>query len=148
MDRLFSFSGRIGRQTYWLAIITIYGSVVYLLPLLGLILGLTGGFNGLGWQELSIFVLPLIGLLSILSLSFTVRRLHDRGLSGWWVLLSLIPVVGTLWLLVECGMLSGTPGSNQHGPYPGKPHGVHPMILQSAPPVGEASRAPAGYRMP
>jgi uncharacterized membrane protein YhaH (DUF805 family) len=28
------------------------------------------------------------------NLSVAVRRLHDRGLAGWWVLLMLIPVIG------------------------------------------------------
>jgi uncharacterized membrane protein YhaH (DUF805 family) len=41
------------------------------------------------------------GLVFLLpGLSASVRRLHDRDRSGWWLLLSLIPLVGSIILLV------------------------------------------------
>jgi len=52
------------------------------------------------------------------SLALQVKRWHDRGKSGWWVLINLIPFVGGLWALVECGFLRGTEGPNQFGPDP------------------------------
>ena len=46
-----------------------------------------------------------------------VRRLHDIGKSGWWILLGLIPVIGFIILLVW--MISkGTSGNNAYGPSP------------------------------
>ncbi|MEG5265605.1 DUF805 domain-containing protein [Pseudomonas sp. JDS28PS106] len=58
-------------------------------------------------------------LLTILPLfSVSVRRLHDIGLNGWYLLLHLIPFVGwliTLMILVR----SGTEGDNEYGPQPG-----------------------------
>lgn len=33
-------------------------------------------------------------------LAVTVRRMHDIGKSGWMILVSLIPLVGSIWLLV------------------------------------------------
>jgi uncharacterized membrane protein YhaH (DUF805 family) len=172
MAKLFSFRGRIGRQTYWLAQITLIGvSLAIPLGVLGiwgacasswslspswewgytskscdrffgdeLLLGETMA-ELLGWLALIVY-----GCLLVVSFSFTVRRLHDRGLSGWWVLLTLVPVVGYIWLLVECGMLSGTPGFNRHGPYPGRPHGVHVMMVQTAPQAQDATPSLAGYR--
>jgi uncharacterized membrane protein YhaH (DUF805 family) len=77
------------------------------------------------------FVLSLIdsvatgGLLSTLyalavflpSLALWVRRLHDTGKSGWWILLLLIPVVGFIVLLIFA-VQDSQPGENQFGPNP------------------------------
>ncbi len=46
-------------------------------------------------------------------LAVTVRRLHDTGESGWWCLLGLIPLVGTIWLIV----LLATTGSREENTY-------------------------------
>jgi uncharacterized membrane protein YhaH (DUF805 family) len=46
------------------------------------------------------------------------KRLHDRDKSGWWVLITLISILGDLWLVVECGCLRGTVGENRYGPDP------------------------------
>ena len=51
------------------------------------------------------------------SLAVTVRRLHDTGRTGWWVLISLVPVIGGLILLIFM-VLDSEPGTNQYGPNP------------------------------
>lgn len=43
------------------------------------------------------------------SLAVTVRRLHDIDKSGWWVLISIIPLVGPIVLIV----FAATEGSRQ-----------------------------------
>ena len=55
-----------------------------------------------------------IGVLA-LSLPITVRRLHDTDRSGWYSLVSLIPVVGELWIIVDCGFQRGNETTNQYG---------------------------------
>ena len=50
-------------------------------------------------------------------LAVAVRRLHDTGRSGWWVLISFVPFVGAILLLVFACQDS-QPGSNQYGPSP------------------------------
>lgn len=51
------------------------------------------------------------------SLAVTIRRLHDTGRSGWWFLVSIIPFVGSVWLLV---MLAGKSSADEsYGAYPG-----------------------------
>jgi len=51
------------------------------------------------------------------SLALGVRRLHDTGRSGWWLLISLIPFVGAFWLLAL--FLTGSqPNSNWYGAPP------------------------------
>ncbi len=106
-DFLFSFEGRIGRQTFWLK---------FVVPVLviGVVLGIIDGLIGLGG------VLGIIFQLAILWPTFAVyaKRWHDREKSGWWTLIGLITVVGWIWILVECGFLKGTAGSNRFGEDP------------------------------
>lgn len=52
------------------------------------------------------FLLPTIAVV--------VRRLHDIGKSGWWYLISFIPLVGVIWFLVLMCM-DGTHGENKYG---------------------------------
>jgi len=68
----------------------------------------------------------LIGLGMLLAALWTFRltvlRLHDVGLSGWWVLVGAVPLVGTVAGLL-LGMVPGSRGDNRHGaePDPGNP---------------------------
>ena len=59
-------------------------------------------------------------LVLMLLVTYTVvaKRLHDRGRSGWWQWLVLVPVLGWTWLLVELYILPGSPGANRYGPHP------------------------------
>ncbi len=105
------FSGRAQRAEYW------YFVLFYLLIFIGLsivdaALGLYNGIVGIGTLG-CLFALAML----IPSISVTVRRLHDTGRSGWWILISLIPLVGGIILLVfTC--FDGAPGSNAYGPNP------------------------------
>ena len=47
------------------------------------------------------------------------KRYHDRGKSGWWYLVTFIPLIGPIWVLIELQFLSGDRGSNRFGPPPG-----------------------------
>ena len=47
-----------------------------------------------------------------------IKRWHDRDKSGWWMLITLVPIIGSIWLLIELGFLAGTPGVNRFGPPP------------------------------
>ncbi|WP_437678437.1 DUF805 domain-containing protein [Sorangium sp. So ce131] len=51
-------------------------------------------------------------------LAIYVKRWHDRGKSGWWQLILLIPYIGSLWVFIECGCMVGNAGPNQFGPDP------------------------------
>ena len=50
------------------------------------------------------------------TLAVTCRRLHDAGLSGWWQLLSIIPMGGIAVFIMT--LLDSKPGPNQYGPDP------------------------------
>ena len=99
---LFGFDGRIGRGLFWLVqiplvvIVWMYGQHVD--PLLA------------RWFPYSVFegltfALVLAAPLIWVQCAITVKRCHDRGKSGFWTLLLLIPVIGWAWLLIECGLL-------------------------------------------
>ncbi len=51
------------------------------------------------------------------SIAVSVRRLHDIDRTGWWVLLSFVPLIGAIVLLVFA-VQEGTPGDNRYGPNP------------------------------
>jgi uncharacterized membrane protein YhaH (DUF805 family) len=53
-----------------------------------------------------------------IGLALAVKRWHDRNKSGWWVLIGLVPIIGQLWALIECGFLRGTTGPNIYGADP------------------------------
>ena len=106
-----SFEGRIGRQSYWMGVvamtvITIAAALVDLL---------FGTMNEDGYGPISI-----IAALALIypAIVLYAKRWHDRGKSGWWTLIGLVPIIGGLWMLIELGFLKGTDGDNQYGPDP------------------------------
>ena len=117
---LFSFEGRIRRSSYWLGMLISFGSVFASVMLIGVSSALlTSPEEG---REMSpILFIPLIAVLLIngwMSLALSVKRWHDRGKSGAWVLINLIPYIGGIWAFVETGCLAGDQESNRFGPPP------------------------------
>ncbi len=110
------------REYWWLVFAYLIGLVSLMVP--GLLLAETGSnistmFIGLMLAFIVVMVVPMW--------TATIRRLHDTGRSGWWILLGAIPVVnniGSLVLLVfHC--LDSEPGTNQWGPSP-----KHSLVVQ------------------
>ncbi|EKO3536825.1 DUF805 domain-containing protein [Vibrio fluvialis] len=134
---LFSFQGRIGRQTYWI------WNVGYYLAIVSVIVLLNRWLPGL-----APYVLPLFMLLILVpDLAVTAKRWHDRDKSSWWLLLNVPLVIGRMtvpmgeasmtttpnvldtgislaallsgsWILIECGFLAGSDGDNRFGKAP------------------------------
>ena len=84
--------------------------------------GLPVGGMAMWWSTVppSTWLLSLVVGLVLLwpGLAVGVKRCHDRGKSGWWLLLLFIPLIGFIWWLIDLGMLEGTPGPNAYGPSP------------------------------
>ncbi|HPD93973.1 MAG: DUF805 domain-containing protein [Rhodobacter sp.] len=104
-----TFSGRAQRSEFWWYVLAII--------IANLVLGLVdsmlfGGHGNIG---------VLGGLFSLAtfvpSLAVSVRRLHDIGYSGWWLLLMLIPLLGFVVLLFFY-IRDSEPGDNMFGPNP------------------------------
>ena len=53
-----------------------------------------------------------------IGLCASVKRYHDRGKTGLWLLMVFIPVIGPIWQLIELGSLAGTRGANAFGEQP------------------------------
>lgn len=181
MESYFSPSGRMNRSTFWLQGVLLLNvlwvggllvlSVIILLVGVGVGVGAggsvgggAGGLAGLGVAAVVPFLLIPIYLWN--NFVITVRRLHDRDKSAWWVLLwlalslltlgiALLPVA--IWAFIWLGCLEGTRGRNRYGegrrqPYmhgqPGfapQSSGVSPQAPQMP---GAFPRAPqAGRRM-
>ena len=49
-------------------------------------------------------------------LATSAKRLHDINISAWWLLLNLIPVVGSLIIFVLNCIMPGTKGENRFEP--------------------------------
>ena len=95
------FSGRARRTEFWMFVL-FNAIAVIILTILDNLLGLSGSWIGGGAVYVSSGVLTSIYELAVLvpSLAVGARRLHDTGKSGWWQLLHLIPIVGTIVLIV------------------------------------------------
>ena len=55
------------------------------------------------------------------SICVSAKRLHDRGKSGWWQLMTLIPLIGLIWYIAEVMAGKSNPGDNAYGPEPDHP---------------------------
>ena len=98
------FSGRARRKEYWM-----FALVYFILALICAFIDETLGISILS----TVFVLALI----VPSIAVGVRRLHDVGKSGWWLLGGLIPIIGTIYILYLM-IKDGQPEANQWGTNP------------------------------
>lgn len=100
-----TMDGRISRKTWWIGV-----AILFLVSLLlGALFGRGGG--------LIPFVINL--LVALAGLMLHIKRCHDRGKSGWWCLLLLIPFIGFVWAVIDLGIMEGDSGPNEYGPPPG-----------------------------
>ncbi len=78
--------------------------------------------NDIRDRDLNILLVLIFAVISLvitlISLSLSVRRWHDLNRSGWWVLINLIPVLGWIYSLVMLGFMAGDQGANRFGPPP------------------------------
>jgi uncharacterized membrane protein YhaH (DUF805 family) len=118
VGNLFSFNGRVGRQTFWLVSIGLYVVAFVGALVLGSIMGTDTTSTtevDAGMAAGTVLAVVLFAIAWVIGLATQIKRWHDRGKSGWWVLIGLVPFIGGIWALIECGFLPGTPGPNQYG---------------------------------
>jgi len=95
------FSGRAARPEYWWFFL--FTVIVYFVT--SVVDGVIG-IPLLNWIAMLALLLP--------GLAVGARRLHDMDYSGWWLLLALVPVIGSIALIVWFCM-PGTAGANRFG---------------------------------
>ena len=105
------FKGTARRKEYWMFILfnIIFGGIAMILDR---VFGIA--IEGVGYG-------PLYGVYALVlfipGLAVVVRRLHDIGKSGWMLLITLIPLIGAIWLLVLL-LTDSNPEENLYGANP------------------------------
>ena len=102
-----SFSGRATRAEYWWFALFVIGVVLGVLMMELLV----AGQDAVAFVTGAVFV-----VLWIPSLAASVRRLHDTGRSGWWVLLSYVPFASIVVFVFH--LMPSEPFENRWGPPP------------------------------
>lgn len=95
-----NFNGCATRAEYWYVVLFMFIVEVVL-----------ACFGKVGQGLTGLFCLANL----IPGIAISIRRMHDIGKSGWWILISLIPIIGTIWYLV----LGVTPTKEFDNPYKG-----------------------------
>ena len=106
-----TFSGRARRKEYWMFVL-----FNYIFLFIAFTIDYVIGTRISGFSYGVFFFLYTLAVL-IPSLAVSVRRLHDIGNSGWMILIGLIPIIGSIWLLVLM-VTDSNPDENQYGPNP------------------------------
>ncbi|MFK7735923.1 MAG: DUF805 domain-containing protein [Pirellulaceae bacterium] len=102
-----NFQGRASRREYWMFFLCNIAVAVLLMIMDGVLL-MTVGIAGLNLLYTLAVIIPGVAV--------TIRRLHDTGRSGWWILIGLVPLVGLLLLYFMC--VDSDPGANEYGENP------------------------------
>ena len=105
------FNGRARRSEYWYFVL--FNLVITFV--IGFTFGVIAGLLDMPALANLAYLWSLA--MFIPGLAVSVRRLHDIGRSGWWLFLSLIPLVGAIILIIwYC--TDSQPGANQYGSNP------------------------------
>jgi len=99
------FSGRARRKEYWMFFL--FNIII------SIVLGFVEGLIGSPGIIAMVYSLALL----IPGIAVSVRRLHDTGRSGWWLLIGLIPLVGFIVLIVFM-VQEGSENDNEFGSNP------------------------------
>ena len=112
-----NIEGRVSMKEFWTFALVNFGIMFATLIVGGILASLLGSVGsiiaGILFLAYSLFSLAVI----VPSICLSIRRLHDIDKSGWFLLLSFIPLIGglvLLYLLVQ----RGTEGMNQYGNAP------------------------------
>jgi uncharacterized membrane protein YhaH (DUF805 family) len=113
MNNYTNFERRASRSEYWwFALFNLIVNIVTFVidSTLGTMITYDMGYVG------------FIALLALLlpSLSVSVRRLHDLGKSGWWLLIAIIPIVNFIgiFVILVFTLMEGEKQPNQYGEVP------------------------------
>jgi uncharacterized membrane protein YhaH (DUF805 family) len=135
LSKYATFSGRTSRSGYW------WFYLFYILVLVGASI-----------VDAAIKTPILTGLavlaLFLPSLAVLVRRLHDTDHSGWWILISFIPLVGTIVIIVFACTDSGPPNKYGNGPDGKGDLTVTSPLGQTLPPPPPPAQSPPPGEMP
>ncbi|MCD2257369.1 DUF805 domain-containing protein [Agrilactobacillus fermenti] len=99
--KMFVFNATATRKQYWSAVIINY----IVIGLYAFLSGQWRNFDDYGRFQMNLSIGSLIfGLLLLLVwiANFTIRarRLHDTDRSNWWILITILPLIGSIWFFI------------------------------------------------
>ena len=107
--------GRSSRTAFWWWLLFVALAIVAAAMVMTLALVAAGVAAPAALGEGLLWPVWLLGLgLLVPTATLAVRRLHDSGQSAWWLLVALLPVLGTVVLLAG-STTAGTTGPNRYG---------------------------------
>ena len=125
---LFSFKGRLSRGRFWeYTVLTNIAStiILYLISIMFFQIAAAERANGSVGAHAPIpaviIAILYFAVFLWIALALLWKRFHDRGRTGWFVLVSLVPVLGLLWIAVDTYILPGKADANRYGPVPNRP---------------------------
>ncbi|MCJ8055144.1 DUF805 domain-containing protein [Shinella curvata] len=105
-----SYEGRIGRRDFWI-------SVAVMLAV-GVVMSIVSSILGAIYAPLA-YIVSVVSLATIYpACAAYAKRWHDRGKSGWWTLVALVPLAGILYMIWELGIQPSIEQSNAWGEKP------------------------------
>ncbi len=149
---LFSFSGRIPRLTYWVANFGIQATLFLVDFIAGPIRGTIGpGHASYASLAATVATATLVASTYLCAfwctLAVAVKRWHDRGKSGLWMFIGLIPFIGPFWYFLELAFLEGTPGPNEFDEGISRAMSPSPMTIRCSPCLrSQGASAPTASR--
>lgn len=114
IKRIFDFKGRSSRTEYWLYLLSMFICIFPMLPFILLLNGDFGVISKISASIVLIYTLLWFIVSTISYVSISVRRLHDFGRSGWWILLDYVPLIG-LVAFIDRGLRKGDVNANKYG---------------------------------
>lgn len=112
MNQYADFKGRARRMEYWMFQLFTQ-LILFAIAIFAIIQGAPEHHS----TFVTIIGMLYIAIILVPSLSVSVRRLHDVGISGWVLLIAVIPYLGGLVLLILF-CVPGSKGPNKYGPDP------------------------------
>ena len=103
INKYAQFNGRANKAEFW--------QYVLISIALSLLMSIFGGVKILRMIFMILNVIVMLALL-IPSLAVGVRRMHDIGKAGGWILINLIPIIGSIWFIV-LAINDSEPGTNR-----------------------------------
>ena len=112
MRLLFSWRDRISRAGWWLGnfMSVLVAGLLFLFDIIR--------FSSNGYDSLVIYIQEepfAVSIFIYIQVCLAIKRYHDIGMSGYYSLLLLIPVIGWLIIIVSCGFMKGDPNKNRYG---------------------------------
>lgn len=112
---------RISRAEFWWDYLALFIAMI-IISVLTVLLRISG------FRFLAVFGILFLAVL-VVWVILAIRRIHDLDMSGWWVLVMLVPYLGGAAVLGMC-LVKGNVGPNRFGPDPYSPGIIEALLAK------------------